>query len=273
MTNLEAVKERCRKLLNLAKDNAATEGEINNAIRFVNDLMAKHHLSEDDLQTFDERKENVESMKCKSGKVYTCNGKRFYAWEGHLAMAVVEIIGSVGVYIDQNRTYQRTRHGTIVLDAYGEEKYSKTLVFYGPEEDVEIAVELYYELRDTCMTMARLKYGKIFHTDGRNYCQGFASGVSTSAKENQRKNKEIAESQARIMGESTALVLIDKRNELVTAKRKRAEKWLRSETGVIVHKRKTTGGYITDRDAYANGFADGKRADTSAGRKRSRLTG
>jgi len=49
MNNLDQIKERIRKLLNLANDDAAMGGEVRNAIAFAERLMATHHLSEADL--------------------------------------------------------------------------------------------------------------------------------------------------------------------------------------------------------------------------------
>jgi hypothetical protein len=45
--DIERVKGRIRKLLATAADDAATEGEIDNAVRFARQMLAAHHLIND----------------------------------------------------------------------------------------------------------------------------------------------------------------------------------------------------------------------------------
>jgi len=44
------IKEKIRKLLNLAEDDGAMEGEINNALNFARRLMLQHNISEEDIK-------------------------------------------------------------------------------------------------------------------------------------------------------------------------------------------------------------------------------
>ena len=50
MTNLDAIKARLKGLLAIAKDDAASENEIQSALRIAARMMESHHLSEEDLQ-------------------------------------------------------------------------------------------------------------------------------------------------------------------------------------------------------------------------------
>jgi len=50
---LDNVKDTIRKLLNLAENDGAADGEIDNALRFARRLMHQHHLSEEDIDRSD----------------------------------------------------------------------------------------------------------------------------------------------------------------------------------------------------------------------------
>ena len=74
--NVERVKDTIRKLLNLAANDAATEGEVNNAIRFARKLMLEHQLSDDDCKAGDESdEERIARAECQRGSVNSQSAK------------------------------------------------------------------------------------------------------------------------------------------------------------------------------------------------------
>lgn len=82
----DRIKSRVRKLLNLANDQSAAEGEIENALRYARALMDQHHLDEADLDE-EVREERMAQM------IATCGGSKMSAWESALAHAIVKVIG------------------------------------------------------------------------------------------------------------------------------------------------------------------------------------
>lgn len=261
MTEINKVKDRIRKLLNLAGGEGAYDGEIANAMRFAKALMDEHNLSEDDLEKVDQKIVDLERAEMKTGRCST-GSRKMYAWEGHLASFVSQFVGGVGVYSDPKVRIQR-RGKWIQTDENGETKYAKSFVFYGIAEDVMMATELYEEMYTTIVSMARIKYAKVYRGEGRSYCEGFVSGLFVRLAEDDQKQKEIADSQKRLGMTGTSLVLVEKRNELVQAKKQHSLKWLRQEKGIRLGKRQSSNGGRHFKDAYKEGHEDGKSSEVS----------
>lgn len=256
MTNLDTIKDRIRKLLNLSNDNAAMEGEVNNAIRFAKDLMDKHNLTEEDITKTTEELTDFNRKEKKRSWV-SSHGLKQAQWEGQLALFIAKFC-SVGVYSDYVRKIKR-RHGIAEL-VNGEPVESFGFQFYGLAEECDLAAELYDEFSITIISLATLKFGGAFRKHGRSYCDGFVVGLREANIKAESAIKQIAQSQERISGESTALVLIEKRAEVAKAKVHVAQEWLKKEMKIKLHKRQGSSGGQHFHDAYLEGKSDGTKS-------------
>lgn len=94
MSDIGKIKERIRKLLNLAADDGAAEGEIDNALRAARRLMLQHQIGEDDVAAAPEQLKTPEQIAADTSygtaKSWGAPG-RAPAWIGQLAMAVAAI--------------------------------------------------------------------------------------------------------------------------------------------------------------------------------------
>jgi len=262
--DVERVKNRIRKLLNVAKNDAATEGEIDNALRFAKDMMDSHHLSEEDL--VDEPEDQYKAAAAaKRDRVFVSAAGKFYTWEKWLSSFVAEFVGGVGVYLDRGKRIARDHRGVVILDDWGEPYRAVRYCFYGIAEDVHIAAELFHELRLTIKAMARLRWGSCYVKDGGVYCEGFVMGLCTKIERQKKRQRQIAQQSG-----STALVLVDRRNDLVAFKKKKATDWLAKSVGIRLSKASADpyGGANGSSQAYCEGIEDGERADVSVNRKK-----
>jgi len=260
MKDIDSVKAILRKLLNVTKENAATEGEIESALAASKKLMEAHHLSEEDLgQEPEQQYRDVESAEMR--QQYATIGNRFYYWENCLSHFVSEFVGGVGVYRNKRKRPARNAQGIVTLDKNEKVVKGVSFVFYGAAEDVEIATELFLELRLIIMTMARLKFGGCFKGDGGYYAEGFVTGLNTKLAKNKRDER------LECKDKTTALVLIERRQDLIQRKEDHAKQWLSEQAGVKLRTR--SGGYsgATGRyEAFTEGKSDGKQAEVNPAR-------
>lgn len=262
MKNESEIKDRIRKLLNVAKDDAATEGEIDNALRFAQAMMERHHLDEFDLAEEPEDQWKAVEAAVKD-RVFVSIGKAFHAWENHLAVFCSEFVGGVGVYRDCDKSKLARNHRGIAMLNEQEEPYKAVrFCFYGIAEDAMMAAELFHELWLTIRSMSRLRWGTIYTKDGGYYAQGFVSGLHGKLKINQAEQKKIVQSS----NDSRALILIARRTDLVERKKKAATEWLET-TGIKLKKGSGTSGANGSHQAWQEGFDDGHRTDVDAARR------
>lgn len=253
--NLNKVKDTIRKLLNLAENDAATEGEVRNALNFAQKLMDQHQLTEEDLPDADNRLLEIERAECAQMDAYTGNDK-VAMWERTLAHFVSQFT-HVKHYL-QSGTEVVRKNGIAQLNDSGRPRRARRFVFYGLVEDAQFATQLYEELRVTLASIARLKYGSVYRGSGRDYCEGFANGLYTQVQEVQRPK----------LSNSTALVV--KRNEIVEAKQRRAVDFIREQGVRLVNTRVRSGARSRDFGARESGYRDGK--SYRVGERQRRLT-
>lgn len=259
--DIERAKATIRQLLNLANDDAAAKGEIENAMRFAAKLMEQHQLSDEDLSEVDDILLNLEraEMKCEAAHA---ESTKMTFWEGQAAMFACQLVGGVKCYRERAKTV-RNSVGIVQLDPKtGRVLQRPSLVFYGVAEDVELARQVYSELVVTIAAMARLKYGGVFQGDGRQYCEGFTAGLHSQLK-NDSAQALLA---ARTTG-GNALVAVQGRAAIVERKESLADKFITKELGV-----KIGGGGTSYRSnggsAYGDGRSDGSRHNASAERRK-----
>jgi hypothetical protein len=248
--DLERVKTRVSCLLQVARDDAATEGEIENAIRAARNLMLAYHLEEADLES------TGDAQSSQMGRATSrTNFGKAALWEKDLAYFVVDLIGGVCWYYSRNNVETRRL-------VNGRLRQFGAVVFYGIEEEAQLAKETYEELATTIFTMAMAKYGSAYRGDGGIYAEGFVQGLSRQLRNADRQ----AESSGRdLVARSTAIVL---------AKKNRAEHWLRYECNIHLTRGTRSYGASGSDHAWDDGESDGRNCDVSGvGAKRAKLSG
>lgn len=261
--SIDKIKDNIRAMLNLARNDGAAEGEIANALAFAQRLMDTHNLSEDDLDTSELTAIDLEKAEF-TQQFASLDTQRLSTWEGQIGMFVCKFIGGVKCYHPGGTAPVRSAAtGAVKLGPDGNPLQAARLAFYGVAEDVELAVDLFHEIRTCVAAMARIRYGSVYRGVGREYCEGFASGLWSKIKTEQ--SNQLAD--ARKKG-GNALVLVEKRNELVAKKREMADIWLRNDQGIKLGKRYSSrSSSIYDPNARAQGRRDGQAHNTVAARK------
>lgn len=239
--NRDAVKSKIRKLLGLANDPNAAEGEIENALRFSERLMAQHQIDQGELDQHEARP--AKSMMANDRAWLKSSRAAF--WQGQLSMVVCRAVGTVQTYQDYNEA-KLGPGGTVAFNENGEPDLTKYagFRFYGPAADVSLAVEMFAALSETISAMGVLRYGSCVRGSGRNYCEGFVSGLRDS----------LMQQQAGRDSHSKALVLA--RTDVV---KREATKWLQEEHGIKTYSKSSGGGASSyDGKAFGSGAADGR---------------
>lgn len=252
----EKVKSQIRKLLNLAADDAATEGEIKAAMHAADRLLEKHHLERADIEAEaglaapPEARDKMASVRAVGGSA------KLRGWEQSLASAVAQLVGSVGYYYS-SPTVMPT--GT-----FGKLEKRQPFVFYGPEEDAELAKTLFEEWQHVIATLAVGKYGGCYNGDGGMYAVGFVEGLHSLVFDVVVQRKALSTPSTR------ALVRVGQGSlaEVLEQKRDLAKQWLKEERGVTLRRGASGAGVgrgsLSARDA---GRSDGRRADFTAKRR------
>lgn len=242
--DLSRVKDTIAKLLNLAKNDAATEGEANNAIRAARKWMNQYQLSEEDCVEQElSPEERVARATCAMHTAFSF-GPQMSTWEGTLAVFVAKFVGGVKCFRNSN---QPRRVNGIVPS--GRSATASVFNFYGVDEDAAFAKQTFEELCVIIAAMARLKWGGVFRGPGRSYAEAFVTGLYEQIKQ---ADAEQATSDSR--------ALVIRRDALVKAKEKRADNFL-AELGVGKLRKGSGGGGRHYHDAAAEGRADGRSAN------------
>lgn len=265
--DMEKIKDRIKKLLNLAEDQGAFDGEVDNALRFARRLMLRHNVTQEDLEEAKDAHEaaaDAEAVEYGRVEAFTL-GANLSNWENTLAHSICKLIGTVQFYREAGKHYKRTVHGTIDYSR-GEPSTATRLQFYGPAEDARDAIELLEEWSHIIVSMARMKYGGAFKGSGREYAEAFSYALHDKVRKIEREERQQLELPTTTR--CTAL-MIRNAGQLMLAKKNRASDWLRQECGIRLQKgTRSSGSTIYDEGARAAGRADGDRADFSHARKK-----
>lgn len=162
--NREEAVDKIRKMMNLANDGSASEGEVENAVRFARRLMDQFNVTDSECNR------PVESTDIGDHEAVT--RITFDQWEKSLAMVIKEVC-DVGVY-------------------YAPGTNKNALHFVGTERDVAIGKELFTTLMITVKSMARLKQGPGWTVSHRSYCLGFVDSLVDKARDEKRKSSAEA---------------------------------------------------------------------------------
>jgi hypothetical protein len=252
--NNDAIKDRIRKLLNLAENDGASEGEIENAMRFAQRLMAEHHLDEADIDRNPDQRRTPEDIA--SSKSYThvsvpLGASKMSYWEASVSNAVQRVFSDhVQCYRTHPTGQAKTPAGLPMFDDEGSPVYRTCFVFYGPAEETRLCAELFQTVCVSIASMARLRYGSVFRGDGRSYAEGFARALLDKVRQPSLPSPSTT---------STSLVLASVTKAIQT----QAREDLHRTTGVKL----TTGPRTVKRNvrndvaAYNQGKADGASFD------------
>jgi hypothetical protein len=256
---LDKVKERIRLLLNVANNSGSTDGEIDNALRFAKQMMLAYHLEEQDLKDSDPHTKAAQ-LEFEQSKTFSL-GKRDSSWESRLCGFVSHFFGSVGVYIENYQTEQKTKHGTIAFDQNGNPKMAKAIVFYGPKDECLLAKEMYEQLAITIAGMARLRYGGFLRGKGRDYGDGYVSGLMNSLHEQEYKLRNDS---------SSTGMIVHRGNQLALRKKEAAQEWLADTQGIHLAKaqKRKIG---SSSGAYSSGRKDGENTNLGMFGRKKRL--
>lgn len=249
--DLTKVKEMLRRLLAVAKDDASSESEIEQATSIANHYMAAYHLSESDV----EEKKPLNPMQLAETFTYTSDyvqtkGVKICSWENYLAGLIVDMFKSLGCYISSDHK-RLSENGFVEVDKKTQNPLRcSRVVFYGVDEEIAAAREIYSNFQITIAAMALLKHGTIVSSAGRAYGEGFVAGAR-QAFETAKAKEQQADVETR--------TLIRKSNEIAIAKKYQASKWLKRQ-GVelgeaIQHNVKS------NASAYSQGYSDGRQSN------------
>lgn len=270
----QTIIDRIKKLLNLAKDDAAFDAEAESALRFARRLMLLHNVDESTLAAPKDAHEVAADEEYGTSEILGFR-ETMMAWEGYLAHAVANLVGTVKFY-KEDRQIRRTAAGIAVIDPRtGRSLHSVRVTFYGPLDDTRDATILFREWSEVIASMGRLRYGTFFRGPGRAYADGFAGALFQKVEKFQAEEKILTQkSQSLLTGDekTTALVVIQA-TALMEAKREKATEWLEEEKGIKLRNARGSSRSVQhDAGAYAAGRADGSRVDFSR-TKTERLTG
>lgn len=230
MTYREDIKNRVRKLLRLAEDDAATEGEIDNALRMARRLMIKHQFDQKDVAADDaDRFAGFHNV-----RTYTI-GRGLTLWEHNLAFVFVDLIGTV-----------RCLYGKGMID------------IIGPRDDADLVGDLFRDFADNISHQARLKWGGAVRGDGRCYCEGFVQAMCESLQRIQAAERIQVEAHTPTGAfvERALVVMADKRDEV--------DEFLDS-LGFHRRRHQMKGQRkVWNRGAYDDGQAEGEQVDLKA---------
>lgn len=263
MSDIDRIKEKLAKLLRLGEDSAASEGEIQNALNLATQLMAKHQLTREDIDTTAEDPFARVTM----GRHFAfCKGTRASTWECMVAEFICEFIGSVSRYLTKNAPLRKNGiHQDIMrgFEKQGESFVAPAFCFYGSDDDARCAADMFEELRDAISTMAIVRYGGWARGEGMVYAFGFASGLREA-----NRNSRIAMKNSDPT--TTALVLQSEKNALAIVKK--AESWLATAHNVKLAKGSSRSVKLGGRQgAYAEGRKDGSNYSVNRPQSRRKI--
>lgn len=159
----DGIKRKIKKLLTLAENEGATEGEAHNSMALLNKLLRENNLSMSDIDFSEEKVAHSfeESESIANEK------KKFYAWEKCISAAVALLTETVSV------TNMSHRH--------------QKIYFIGHREDVFAASAMYSYLVKVARSTCYERYGKKV----ASYLNGFSHGLCAKAKEIKKSEKEV----------------------------------------------------------------------------------
>lgn len=161
-TSREDAVARIRKLLAMARDGSATEGEVENAMRAARTLMDRYAIQDDELAGGDPSR--MDGIVDEPGD-----------WHSHEPTDRDRLLAvACGHLCDVGVGMKSKYFGRTLL-------YCTT--FWGLPRDVAVAHAVFPELRSTMHRMARFRYGQRWSDQHTSYCCGFSLRLAVRAEE------------------------------------------------------------------------------------------
>jgi hypothetical protein len=290
MNNRDQIKARIAKLLGLAENSAAAEGEIENAMRFARRLMDMHAVSEDEArQAMNSTDGSTKAAAVEMNRYRaSCGTAKMHRWQSTLAGYLVELTGAQA-YHTGAQTERSPVTGGVLFDDSGESRKTSGVMFYGEAEACRIAADMYADLCETIAAMGRIRFGGAYRGDGAAYCEGFVSGLYSILTEERREARShlpagmTADDVLRALpaGGSVAdhadapavsAAIEIKRAALAKRTGQTARAWLHAEHGVrLGGSSSRTGSRAGSAGARASGRADGRSHGTPSTKRTARL--
>lgn len=244
----EKVKVMLKNLFEVAEGDTSTDGEIENALVAASNLMSAYQIERDDIVDTDDGLElNITYGKARTYSMYTS----IRAWESYLCHFIDDFVPGVDHYIQRKRL-RRNKAGMAIGGK------ATLIIFYGPELDVQFALEVFEEVRTFIQAAATLRYGKaLAQGQAAAYAEGFAAVLyHANVKQQQQLSKQAT-------SDSTALVVVSR----ALAIKEGAENWLREQGTDLGKDKGTTSAAYRDFGAYEQGQKDGKNYEPTSTKK------
>jgi len=258
MADIETIKNRIKKLMAVAGDGIATDGEISNAMSLAMSLIDKHNLDKDEFEKKEGKEEDITY-----GRTYVnYSSKRVNQWETKLAQSICKLYGTVKCWIDAKKSPFRYK-GVLMLEDDGTPVYTPTLHFYGPITDCEECKDLFYEWAISIGTMAQLRWGGCYRGLGAQYCDGFTNAIYAKLMELDTNRQLVQATTPKQFGNPNTAITLFNRYKLI---KKGATEWLRDTQHINLCARpaaKNNRDY--NSEAYNEGYNHGKT--TNFGKK------
>lgn len=266
MADLEQIKARVKKLMAVANDGIATDGEINNAMNLAMKLIDQHQIDVAELKEKEHQPDNIEYGRVSMNYTTT----RAVTWESNLAQAICKLFGSVSMYTDPNKQIFRI-NGVAQTDNNGEPIYTPMIQFFGPILEINEAKELYVDWLVSIGTMGVTRWGGCYRGPGAQYCDGFTRAIYNKvAQLNQSRQLISAKAPPQLSNNTTAITLT-KRYEII---KEGAVDWLGKTHNVHLKKRQGSSGYKRDNSgAYSEGYSHGSKSNFSRNSGNHKLLG
>jgi len=218
--SMNDVMRKIEKLLRLAKDESATEGEVENALNFARKMMDQNNLNLS-LEDFEDISNSNPSTQVND--IHVEKRSIFHPWMRQTAIAVAEAFDCKVYFI---RGY----------------KNSREYRFVGIGSDPTTAKEMYKAFIISIRALARMKYGSKWKASVHGlYALGFAKGLMDQLQEYRHNTYGSYD--------------YDKASAIVLVKKNVIQKWTDSNLGLRRSTRKARTLY-GDSNAYNKGRED-----------------
>lgn len=232
-TDRDRIIDRIRKLMAF-NDRTATEAEVENAMALASGLMERHAIDRADVEDAAAAAGAGEGVDVVRTRGRSPLRRNLATWEATLMAAVRAAVPGVSSYTDTDE------------DPDDPEFLVTMVVWYGPEDAVEVARVLFDETRLIIASLAAGIYGGCYRGRGRSYAEGFAHALW----QRMQREREASAEHERV----TAIVRRDE---------ERNTQWLADEHGVELMRRPRRRGGRHDPSAFAHGERDGTMHELS----------
>lgn len=153
--NRESIVERVRKMVALARDNAASPGEIENAMKLARELMTKYGIEDGEVEPAQQQ--------ATINRADSASRAGWARWEQSLINVVTNVCDVKAVLNHSGRKV--------------------TIQFVGFPADVAVACALYPALLASIRVCARMQFGQGWNFHHRSFAEGFIAGLSKQARQ------------------------------------------------------------------------------------------